>query len=120
MVIIDENGRVIKELSRTLGIRTNNQAEYAALLCGLQEAHLLARQPITIQTDSELLHRQLLGRYRVKNEQLKPLHARAADLLASLPQVSLVHVPREQNRRADRLAQAASLAASEKRHASED
>ncbi len=108
--IVGDDGTVIREISRPVGIRTNNQAEYDALIRGLEEARAYAGRPVIVQTDSELLYRQLTGRYRVKNPGLKPLHARAEQLLAGLPDVTLKHVPREQNRAADRLAQRASKA----------
>jgi len=66
--IIDENGTVVKELSRHLGQATNNVAEYEALLMGLEALLQLGRKTIIVQSDSELLVRQLNDQYRVKDE----------------------------------------------------
>jgi ribonuclease HI len=94
-------------VSRYIGRRTNNQAEYQALLCGLDQARDWPNSDIVVQTDSELVFRQLEGGYKVKNEQLRPLHSRASAALAGLVNVRLRHVPREENGRADKLAKAA-------------
>lgn len=107
VAVIDSTGRIVREISRAIGTRTNNQAEYEALICALTEAANL-EPPVVIQVDSELVYRQLAGRYRVRDEKLKPLHARACALLESAPGVALKLVRREQNKLADRLAQAAS------------
>ncbi len=111
--VVAQDGTVLREISRFVGIRTNNQAEYLALLQGLEVAREFAGRAVVVRTDSELLHRQLAGSYRVKNAALKPLHARAAKLLAGLPGVRVVHVPREDNAAADRLARSASAAGQE-------
>lgn len=103
-VILDEKGAVIQELYRYLGHATNNVAEYEALLMGLSEVSRLGRKRIKVQSDSELLVRQLNGQYRVKDEKLKKLHAQARALLREFECHSIVHIPREQNRLADRLA----------------
>jgi ribonuclease HI len=102
------DGSVIKEISRAIGVRTNNQAEYEALLCALRECRGLPAVPIVIHTDSELVFCQVTGRYRVRDTGLRPLHAAAARLLTDLPNVSLRLVRREENRETDRLARAAS------------
>jgi ribonuclease HI len=108
VVVVGSDASILKEISRAIGERTNNQAEYAALVCGLTEAASFPNDTVTIQTDSELLCRQMTGAYRVKNQLLKPLWSQAHKLLHSLPNVKLKHVSREHNRRADRLAQLAS------------
>ncbi len=111
--IADRHGRVIKEISRFVGIRTNNQAEYEALLCGLKEADRFTGCSIVVQTDSELVYQQMTGTYKVKNQELKQLHARAQKLLARLPDARLKLVPRELNKEADKLARAASAVMTE-------
>jgi ribonuclease HI len=108
--VLGPDGSVLKEISRSLGTRTNNQAEYEAMLCGLEEAGRYRESDVVVQTDSELVHRQLIGRYRVRDAKLQPLHARARSLLAGLPRVTLRHVTRDMNKAADRLAQSASAA----------
>jgi ribonuclease HI len=110
--IISPEGRVIKEVSRFIGKRTNNQAEYEALIWALNEIRLWGNYRFVIQTDSELLYYQLNGRYRVRNEQLKNLHNRAKRLLSALPDATIALVSRETNRATDRLAKAASGAGS--------
>jgi len=113
-VRVTDGGRTVREVSRRVGIRTNNQAEYLALLCGLEIARDYPGRQVVVQTDSELLQRQLSGRYRVRNPGLKALHQKAQALLARLPGVRVVHVPREENRAADRLAREASEEPGEK------
>ncbi len=96
--------RPLAELFGYLGIATNNTAEYAALLALLEFAKASGAASLRILSDSELLVRQMRGEYRVKDPKLKVLHAAARALTASLPRVVLEHVPREQNREADALA----------------
>jgi ribonuclease HI len=103
-VICDESGAVVKELSRYLGHRTNNVAEYEALLMGLDALLQLGKKRIRVQSDSQLLVRQLSGQYRVKDEKLKPLFRRAVTLLRQFDGYRILHVPRELNKLADRLA----------------
>ena len=103
-VIYDETGAVREELCRYLGQTTNNVAEYEALLMGLEAVHRLGVKRVVIQSDSELLVRQLNGQYRVKDEKLRKLYGRAVALLHRLEAYRMIHVPRENNRLADRLA----------------
>jgi ribonuclease HI len=103
-VIADENGRVIKELSRYLGRTTNNVAEYAALLMGLEALLELGQKHILVQSDSELMVRQLNGEYRVKDEKLKALFEQAVGLLRQFDSYRILHVRRDMNKLADRLA----------------
>jgi ribonuclease HI len=102
--IYDENGVVVKQLSRYLGHTTNNVAEYEGLLMGLEALLQLGRKQIVVQSDSELLVRQLNGRYRVKDEKLKVLFQRAMTLLRQFDSYRILHVGRELNKLADRLA----------------
>jgi ribonuclease HI len=102
--ICDENGAVVKELSRHLGHATNNVAEYEALLMGLEALLQLGRKDIIVQSESELLVRQLNGQYRVKDEKLKVLFQRAMTLLRQFDSYRILHVRREMNKLADRLA----------------
>ena len=102
--ICDESGTVVKELSRYLGRTTNNVAEYEGLLMGLDALVQLGRKKIRVQSDSQLLVRQLNGEYRVKDEKLKVLHQRAMTLLRQFDSYRIVHVYREMNKIADRLA----------------
>ncbi len=105
-VIQDAAGTTVKEVSRSLGEMTNNQAEYWALIFGLEALVELgaAGTLVEIRMDSELIVQQLKGAYKVKNEGLRPLYARASELVATLGSgVQFVHVLRRFNKRADEL-----------------
>jgi ribonuclease HI len=102
--ICDENGAVVKELSRYLGVATNNVAEYQALLMGLESLIELGRKIVRVQSDSELMVRQLNGQYRVRDPKLLPLYNRARDRLRHFDRCTIVHVGREANKLADKLA----------------
>jgi ribonuclease HI len=103
-VILDKNGTVVKELSRHLGHATNNVAEYEGLLMGLEALLGLGKKRICVQSDSQLLVRQLNGEYRVKDEKLRVLFHKAMSLLRQFDSYRILHVPRELNKLADRLA----------------
>jgi len=100
----DREGRKVFEMSRYLGRKTNNEAEYWALLFGLQEARRLGGRSIRIFTDSELVERQVNGLYRVKNLNLKVLHTSVIRQLKAFSSYAIESIPREMNREADRLA----------------
>jgi len=102
--IADGEGKKIFAMSRYLGHRTNNEAEYWALLLGLREVKRLGGESVRIFTDSELVQRQLNGLYRVKNPNLKILHASAMRHLQEFSSYVVESIPREENREADRLA----------------
>ncbi|GBC80102.1 MAG: ribonuclease HI family protein [Acidobacteriota bacterium] len=102
VVIIHPDGQR-EEHTVYLGHATNNVAEYAALLAALRRLLELQAQEVAIQTDSELLARQLTGSYKVRAPHLKPLWERAQKALARFSRVDIRAVPREQNTRADRL-----------------
>jgi ribonuclease HI len=103
-VICDETGKVLEELCRYLGHATNNVAEYQALLMGLEGVVRLGGKKLRVQSDSELMVRQINGLYRVKDEKLKELYQRALGWLRRLEAYRIIHVPREHNSLADRLA----------------
>jgi len=107
MVLSAPTGDVLWELGDYIGTATNNVAEYRALLRGLQEAIRLGVMEINVFTDSELLVKQLRGEYRVKAPHLRPLYSDALRLLARFRSRRVRHVPREQNKHADRLAEQA-------------
>src|SRR5206468_7158171 len=87
-----------------LGTTTNNVAEYAALLVLLDQCIRRSADELVVLSDSELLVKQMLGEYRVRNPKLQALHAAARRLMARITRVTFRHVPREENRDADRLA----------------
>lgn len=86
-----------------LGVKTNNYAEYAALLAALRYSLRRKFNRLKIYSDSELLVRQIKGDYRVRNESLKSLHAEALRLISRLSEFKIEHVPRGKNREADKL-----------------
>ncbi|MGH7684998.1 MAG: ribonuclease HI family protein [Vulcanimicrobiaceae bacterium] len=102
-VLFDTDGTVLRELSAFLGITTNNVAEWSGLIAGLEAALELGVDEIDVRLDSELVVRQLSGAYRVKQEHLIPLHAKAKTLLRRFPRSNVGHVPRKQNKEADAL-----------------
>ncbi len=103
-VLLDSDGQELAARSLYLGQCTNNVAEYKALLLGLQSALELGCGNLEIFLDSQLIVRQIQGQYKVKNAILKPLFAEVKELLTKLKHWSVAHVPREQNKRADELA----------------
>jgi ribonuclease HI len=100
-------GEVLAELARFLGVRTNNYAEWTAVEDALQEALRLGATHVDLRMDSELVARQITGRYRVKHPDLKPIHAGVMAMLAKLDGYTVGHVPRELNKDADRLSNVA-------------
>jgi ribonuclease HI len=99
-----EDGSEVASLYGYLGRATNNVAEYQALVHGLRFALDRGAARVEVYSDSELLVRQIEGRYRVKNAGLVPLHREARGLLARFERARVAHVPRERNREADALA----------------
>lgn len=103
-VISDPDGKVVRELRRYLGVMTNNMAEYSALVMALGEARAMGVKEVEVFADSELMVKQLTGKYRVKSADLKPLFDEASTLLKGFRKSKIVHVYREENALADRLA----------------
>jgi len=104
IVLFDDKGSELATRSAYLGRCTNNSAEYQALILGLEAAIEEGCPAIHVFMDSELIVRQIEGRYKVKNEQLKPLYAMVQSLLAKFSNWQVGHVPRARNTRADQLA----------------
>lgn len=103
-VLLDARGEIVVTAKQFLGTCTNNEAEYRALMLGLEEALKRGIRTLHIYMDSELLVRQILGIYRVKNSNLQVLMKEVRKLLSFLDDYSVSHVPRERNAVADRLA----------------
>ena len=101
IVLHDPQGRLQVNTGRYLGETTNNVAEYQALLLGLEEARKIEVQKLRIFADSELMVKQLTGRYRVKSPHLIPLWREALNALNQFEAWAIAHVPREQNHLAD-------------------
>lgn len=104
VAVEDEQGQPLTTLRAALGHQTNNYAEYCGLLAGLRYAQSQGARRVRVYADSELLVRQMQGRYQVKSPNLRSLYAEAKLLAASFPDFAIAHVRREQNREADRLA----------------
>jgi len=96
-VVIKRNGKVIKEISDSLGQGTNNIAEYKAVIRAMREAKKLKVKGIVINSDSQLVVNQLNGKFRVKNEGLKPAYKEAKKLMGGM-KVKLRLIPREKNK----------------------
>lgn len=103
-VLVLADHAMVREIAERIGIATNNVAEYKALLRGLDEAASLGASTVHIQSDSELLVRQIEGKYKVRNETLIPLHREALSRLRRFGHVHIFHVPRTRNAGADGLA----------------
>lgn len=104
VVIYDENRRPVAELSRFLGVATNNQAEYQAVIDALHKAKELGGTELDFFLDSELVVKQLNREYKVKNKDLAPLFLLVHNLSLNFNRITYTHVFREQNQEADRLA----------------
>ncbi|HPL63924.1 MAG: ribonuclease HI family protein [Syntrophales bacterium] len=103
-ILIGPGGDIEAALKKSLGVCTNNEAEYKALILGLEEALRMKNRRLRIFLDSELIVRQLQGVYRIKNSRLSGLAAEARNLLSFLDGYTIEHIPRERNAMADRLA----------------
>ncbi len=99
--------RRLATVSERIGVATNNVAEYRALIAGLEAARGYGARAVRVRADSELVVRQLEGRYKVKNAGLRPLFDEARALLREYLEVDLAHVRREHNADADALVNAA-------------
>jgi ribonuclease HI len=104
IVIYDREGEELHRGARAIGRGTNNEAEYHGAIAALEAALGLGAREVELRMDSELVVRQLWGRYRVRNPRLTPLYKRLLDLRSRFDRVSFVHVPRNQNKIADKLA----------------
>lgn len=102
-VLVEPSGQVVDRLGKFLGVQTNNFAEYMGLILGLRRARDLSVREVEVFADSELMIRQLGGRYQVKSPSLRPLYEEALLLLNGFSRVKLVHVPREMNSAADEM-----------------
>ena len=104
VVIERADGTVSATGKHYLGVMSNNQAEYRALILGLTAVARYAPASVRVYMDSELVVRQMTGQYRVRDEALRVLYDEARRLAAALPAVSFIHVPRGKNAQADKLA----------------
>ena len=103
----EPDGTLIEEFAESIGVATNNVAEYRALIAALEWARRHGHEPVHVRSDSLLLVQQMLGNYKVKHAGLRPLHAKARMLAHAIGRVTFEHVGRANNAHADRLANTA-------------
>ena len=103
VVILDAGKKKVKEVFKYIGETTNNNAEYNALICGLEEVRSLGGDEIIINLDSELVVKQLNGEYRVKNSEIRPLFEEAIAGLKNFKSFEINHIDRSENKEADKL-----------------
>jgi ribonuclease HI len=103
VVIRDGRGEIVARLKKYIGQNTNNVAEYFGLIAALDYAQTNGIRALHVESDSELLVKQMRGQYKVKSEELKPLFERAKKMSQTLEVFRIAHVYREQNRDADAL-----------------
>jgi ribonuclease HI len=98
------DGTLVEEFGESIGVATNNVAEYRGLLAALEWAHAHGHRALHVRSDSLLLVQQMLGNFKVRNPGLQPLHAKARLLAHEIGKVTFEHVGRALNAHADRLA----------------
>jgi ribonuclease HI len=103
VVVSSADGEVLREVRETIGVASNNVAEYRAVLRGVNEARLLGATEVELVNDSELVARQLMGTYKVKHPAMKELHGAALSALGGFDRWRIRTVPRALNARADEL-----------------
>ncbi len=103
VVILDARKKKVKEVFKYIGETTNNNAEYNALICGLEEVRGLGGDEVIVNLDSELIVKQINGEYRVKNSDIKPLFGKAIDALKNFKSFEIRHIDRSKNKEADKL-----------------
>ena len=103
-VVMYRGGEVIKNISQFIAEATNNVAEYTSLIYGLQEALIQRAKRVKVYTDSELLFKQVKKVYKIKDAQLKALHAQAQHMISSFENFDIEYIARELNKEADKLA----------------
>ncbi len=104
VIVLGKNNMILLEVNHFIGTKTNNQAEYEALLAALGTAENFRSANIIFRTDSELIFRQITGKYKVRDNKLKRYHQRALEMMAKFANARLEYIPREKNRAADRSA----------------
>jgi len=102
-VLMDESKKIVAEISEYIGVATNNQAEYKAVIAALEKAKELKAEELDFYLDSELVVKQLKREYRVRDKDLAPLFLQIYNLSLSFRKLNFTHVRRELNKEADRL-----------------
>jgi ribonuclease HI len=105
-IILNENGDQLASICQSIGLCTNNQAEYKAAIAVMKRAISYKATATTLYMDSQLVVNQINGKYRVKNTLLKPLHSEASRLAGELNNFTAIYIPREKNKISDTLAKA--------------
>lgn len=109
VVIQDASGKLIKEYGEALGVKTNNEAEYEAVIFALKKVKALFGKEKTktmtldVRMDSELVMKQLTGKYKIEEEKLFPLFIKIWNLKMDFGAITFTHIPREKNKEADRM-----------------
>lgn len=106
-VVIRDGQTTLKSIAQSIGSATNNIAEYTALIRALEESSALKARSLDIFTDSELMFKQVTGAYKVRSPHIKELFDQVKQLAGGFESVRIQHIPREQNKEADRLASGA-------------
>ena len=104
VIIYDEHNKVVAEISEFIGVTTNNQAEYKAILAGIKKAVALGATEAQFYMDSELAVKQLNREYKVKNKDIAPIFLAIYNLTLEFKKITFTHIRREKNTEADRLA----------------
>jgi len=104
VVLKDTAGNAIATISQRLAPTTNNQAEYLAIIGGLEKAVSLGCRHVSVKSDSELIVNQINGQFKIKNTAIRPLYQQVVQLTGKLESFAISYIPREQNRQADELA----------------
>ena len=104
VIISDQDGEELLRRAKLLGVTTNNVAEYHGVHLALELMKQLGARDVALKLDSELVVRQLNGEYRVKHPSLRPLFQKARSLMDEFSSVDITHIPREDNKAVDRLA----------------
>ncbi len=103
VVLFDEKGEIVGEISKYIGDSTNNVAEYLAVIYGLQEAIYKKARKVILNVDSQLVARQLKGEFRVKDQNIRKFFDLALNLFRGFDKIEIREVPREKNKEADAL-----------------
>lgn len=104
IVVKDNSGKIVKNIKKYIGIATNNTAEYSAFITALSEAEKFEADKIKIFLDSELVYKQYLGEYRTNDKNLKECLKKIREKEKKFLSVEVTHIPRENNKEADKLA----------------
>jgi 2-C-methyl-D-erythritol 2,4-cyclodiphosphate synthase len=107
VIVRDPDGLILAEISEAIGEATNNVAEYRALIRALEECSLLKAEQVLVYTDSQLLAKQIDGKYKVKNPGLRRIFDKAIALASDFSAFAIEHIPRPENKEADALANSA-------------